>query len=57
MRARLPIEGINELTNNCNDTVVEFVLFDSELNIECDGVDIDKMSNIFATQETVVWKK
>ena len=57
MYARLPIKGINELTNNCNATVVEFVSFDSEPNIECDGVDIDKMSNIFATQETVVWKK
>ena len=50
MRARLPIKGINELTYNCNATVVEFVSFDSEPYIECDGVDIDKMSNIFATQ-------
>lgn len=44
---QLPIKTLDELTNNGNATVVEFASFDSGPNIECDGVDIVKMFNIF----------
>ena len=54
---QLPIKTLDELTNNGNATVVEFASFDSGPNIECDGVDIVKMSKIFATQHNISMEK